>query len=82
MEQIGVFVNLLVALGTILLAIISYKNIEILKKQTKLIFSQSNFLRLQQTPLLKIDDLKFNGNEIILGITNIGNGAAPTIRQQ
>lgn len=78
-DQIGVFVNLLVALGTILLAIISYKNIEILKKQTKLIFNQSNFLRLQQTPLLKIDDLKLNGNEIILGITNIGNGIAKEI---
>lgn len=78
-ETTGVIGNLLVAIGTILLAIISYKNIEILKKQTKLIFSQSNFLRLQQIPLLKIEDLKFNGNEIILGITNIGNGIAKEI---
>lgn len=77
--DIGLIANLLVAFGTILLAIVSYKNVNIIKKQTKLIFSQSNYLRLQQTPFLKTADLKFNGNEIILRLTNIGNGIAKEI---
>lgn len=78
-NPIELIANLLVAFGTIFLAIVSYKNVKIIRKQTKLIFSQSNFLRLQQTPLLKIEDLKFKGNEISLNLINIGNGIATQI---
>lgn len=77
--NIALIANLLVAFGTIFLAFVSYKNVNIIKKQTKLIFSQSNYLRLQQTPFLKTEDLRIERNKIILRLTNIGNGNAKEI---
>lgn len=79
MLTIEALANLLVAIGTIILAIISYINVQIIKKQTKVLFIQSNFLRLQQAPLLKYEDFKFRGNEISLELTNVGNGIAAQI---
>ena len=74
-----IFVSSMVALGTILLAFFSFKNIKIIREQTKLIFRQSNFLRLQQAPLLKNENLKFDEDEISLKLTNVGNGIATQI---
>lgn len=78
-NNIEIVANLLVAFGTILLALASYKSIRIVKKQTELMYSQSNFMRLQQTPLLKREDLKINENNISIKLTNIGNGIATQI---
>lgn len=75
-----------VAVGTILLAYFSYKSISfvkeqvnIIKRHTKLLFIQSNYLKLQHAPFLKMEDFRINGNEISLKLTNIGNGIATQV---
>lgn len=85
-KTLELVISLSVAVGTILLAHSSYKSISFVKEQvsslqiqTKLLFVQSNYLKLQQAPFLKMEDFRINGNEISLKLTNIGNGIATQV---
>lgn len=88
-QMLELAANFGVAIGTILLAYFSYKSIifvkeqvNIINRQTKLLFIQSNYLKLQHTPFLKMEDFRINGNEISLKLTNIGNGIATQVGVQ
>lgn len=78
-EWMKILTNVVVGVGTLLLAYFSYRNIKFIKVQSKSIYNQSNYLRVQQAPFLRVENWEVNKNKISLKLTNIGNGIANEI---
>jgi hypothetical protein len=68
--------NLLVAIGTIVLAVVAYLQIKESKKQSKMFYRQTGFLRNQQIPILCVDSFNIKENTLNINLRNIGNGIA------
>jgi len=75
-EEISIAVNFLVGFGTILLAIIAYKNIEITRNQLKSFLKQTNIFLSQNQPILTVEKFLFQGNRLLIDLTNLGSRPA------
>jgi hypothetical protein len=74
--SLSVAAELLVALGTIALAGASYLSVRQSKRQLKVLSEQFSIARAQQAPILKLNEVKFEGNSLSLSVENIGGGPA------
>lgn len=72
----SLFVNFFVALGTILLAIFAFRNIQITRNQLKSFQDQTKVFISQNQPHLRIRSAVFRKNELRLHLRNLGNQPA------
>lgn len=72
----SLFVNFFVALGTILLAIFAFRNIQITQKQLQSFQDQTKVFISQNQPILRVISFSFRKNELLLQIKNLGTQPA------
>lgn len=53
-----------------------------LKRQKTILGNQQSLMEADHQPVLNVDDIRGNDDEIILGLTNVGNGVATDIAVQ
>jgi hypothetical protein len=68
--------DILVAVGTMALAGTSYLSIRDNRKQLKLLTEEFKMSKSERAPILKLDEIKFEGNRLSLSVQNIGGGPA------
>ena len=74
--DLAVAAELLVAFGTIALAGASYLSVQQSRKQLRVLAEQFNIAKAERAPILKLNEVKFEGNNLTLSIENIGGGPA------
>lgn len=68
--------NLLMVFATFILAVFAYLQIRESRKQLKMFYRQTGFLRNQQIPILCVDSFSIKENTLNISLRNIGNGIA------
>lgn len=68
--------NIMVAVGTLALAVYAHKNIKSSNEQLKFLNKQTKIFTSHQEPYLFIQEKKFKGNKIELSLSNHGEGIA------
>jgi hypothetical protein len=79
MVDTGTLATLLVAAATLVLAMVTYSNVQQNKRQVKILTKQSLTLRSQQDPIPVINSLSFDGNALKITVENSGNGPASSL---
>lgn len=73
---ISTIANILVAIATFVLALITWLTVRHMKKQMVFIQKQTLLFVTEQNPILQAENFKIEGNKLIIKIKNIGKGNA------
>ena len=79
MVDAGTLATLLVAAATLVLALVTYSNVQQNKRQVNILRKQSLILRSQQDPIPLIKSLSFEKNTLKITVENAGNGPASSL---
>jgi hypothetical protein len=74
--SLNALANLAVAIGTIILAVVTYKVLTESRKQLSVLTAQTVISRSQVDPYLLVRSFNFKGDKLVVDVENIGKGHA------